>query len=83
MQCDGDGRMENGRKKRPLCSRLKPSKPFKCDFNLQNIPPSKQPFKTQPQIENEDVTCSPQYNQPVTKTNKRMTLSLQEVVLYG
>jgi hypothetical protein len=30
--------------------------PFKCDLALQNIPLSKQPFKMQPQIENEDVT---------------------------
>ncbi len=28
----------------------------KCDSALQNIPLSKQPFKTQPQIENEDIT---------------------------
>ena len=35
--------------------------PFKRDLALQNIPLSKQPFKTQPQIENEDVTWSPQY----------------------
>ena len=38
------------------CSRLKSSMPFKPDLALQNIPLSKQPFKTQPQIENEDVT---------------------------
>ena len=37
------------------CSRLKPSMPFKRDLALQNIPLSKQPFITQPQIENEDV----------------------------
>ena len=30
--------------------------PFKRDLALQNIPLSTQPFKTQPQIENEDVT---------------------------
>ena len=36
-------------------SRLKSSMPFKC-LALQNILLSKQPFKTQPQIENEDVT---------------------------
>ena len=29
--------------------------PFKCDLVIQNVPLSKQPFKTQPQIENEDV----------------------------
>ena len=38
------------------CSRLKPSMPFKRDLALQNIPLLTQPFKTQPQIENEDVT---------------------------
>ena len=43
---------------RSLCSvpRLKSSMPFKHDLALQNIPLSKQPFKMQPQIENEDVT---------------------------
>ena len=30
--------------------------PFKRDLALQNRPLSKHPFKTQPQIENEDVT---------------------------
>ena len=38
------------------CSRLKASMPLKCDLALQNIPLSKQPFKMQPQIENEVVT---------------------------
>ena len=33
----------------------------------------------QPQIENEDITGSPQYNLPATRTNKRRALSLQEV----
>ena len=37
-------------------SRLKSSMPFKRDLALQNIPLSKQPFKMQPQIQNEDVT---------------------------
>ena len=32
------------------------SMPFKRDLTLQNTPLSKQPFKTQPQIEIEDVT---------------------------
>ena len=32
----------------------------------------------QPQIENEDVTWSPQYNMPATKTNKHRALSLQK-----
>jgi hypothetical protein len=59
------------------CSRLKSLVPFKCNLALQNIPLSKQPFKTQPQIENEDATWSPRYNLHVTKTNKRRTLSLQ------
>ena len=35
----------------------------------------------QPQIENEDVTWSPQYNMPVTRTNKRRALPLQEIEL--
>ena len=30
--------------------------PFKCDLAIQNIPLKKQPFKTQPQIEKEDIT---------------------------
>ena len=34
--------------------------PFKHDLALQNVPLSKQPFKVQPQIENEDVTWSSQ-----------------------
>ena len=58
--------------------------PFKRNLALQNIPPSKQPsFKTQPQIENEDVTSSPQHNMLVTITTKRRALSLQEVELDG
>ena len=36
--------------------RLKSSMPFKRILALQNIPLFKQPFKTQPQIGNEDVT---------------------------
>jgi hypothetical protein len=39
------------------------------------------PFKTQPQIENEDITWSPQYKMPTTRTNKRRALSLQKVEL--
>jgi hypothetical protein len=65
------------------CSRSKSSMPFKHDLALQNMPLSKQPFKSQPQIENEDVTWSPQYNPPTTRTNKRRALSLQEVKLDG
>ena len=38
------------------CSRLESSMPFKHDLALQAIPLFKQPFKTQPHIENEDVT---------------------------
>ena len=37
-------------------SSMKSSMPFKHDLARQNIPLSKQPFKMQPQIENEDVT---------------------------
>ena len=41
-------------------------------------------FKTtQPKIENEDVTWSPQYNMPATRTNKRRALSLQTIELDG
>ena len=57
--------------------------PFKHDLALRNIPLSKQPFKTQPQIENEDVTWSAQYNLPASRTNTRRVLSLQEVALDG
>ena len=55
--------------------------PFGRDLALQNIPLSKQPFKLQPEIEIEDVTWSPQYNLPTTRTNKRRASSLQEVEL--
>ena len=65
------------------CSKLKFSMPFKHDLALPNIPLSKQPLKTQPQIENGDVTWSPQYNMPATRTNKHRALSLQEVELDG
>ena len=47
------------------CSRFKSSMPFKCDLVLQNIYLSKQPFKIQPQIENEDVIWSSQCDMPV------------------
>ena len=50
-------------------------------LDLQNIPLSKQLFKTQ--IEIEDITWSPQYNLPATSTNKCTSLSLQEVELDG
>jgi len=40
---------------------------------------SKQPFKTQAQIENEDNTGSPQQSTHATRTNKRRALSLQEM----
>ena len=53
------------------------------DLALQTIPLSKQPFKTQPQLESEDVTWSPQYNLSTTRTNKRRALSLQTVELDG
>ena len=65
------------------CSRLKSSMPFKHDMALQNIHLSKQSFKIQPQIENEDGTRSPQYNMPAIRTNKRRALSLQEMELDG
>ena len=44
---------------------------------------SKQPFKMQPQIENDVVTWSPQYNLPATRINKCRALSPQEVELDG
>jgi hypothetical protein len=53
----GGGEEEGLASLEPLqCSRLKSSMPFKRDLALQNIPLSNQPFKTQPEIENEDVT---------------------------
>ena len=56
--------------------------PKECDLALQNIIPlSKQPFKTQTRIENEDVRWSPQYNMPTTRTNRHRALSLREVEL--
>ena len=57
--------------------------PFKRDMALQSLPLSKQPFKTQPPIENEDVTLSPQYHLSAKKINKRRTLLLQTVELDG
>ena len=63
------------------CSRLKSSMPFKRDLAIRNIHVSKQPFEMQPQIENEDITRSPQYNMAITRTNKRRALSLQELEL--
>ena len=53
---------------------------FKIEvFNaLQNMPLSKQPFKMQPQFENADVTWSPQYIMPDTRTNKRRAFPIQE-----
>ena len=65
------------------CSRLKSSMLFKCDLALQTIPLSKESFKMQPQLENEDITWSPQYNLHATRTNKCRALSLQEVELDG
>ena len=56
--------------------------PFKRNLALQNTPLSKQPSKTQPHIENEDVNWSPQSNLPITRTDKRTrALSLQEMEL--
>ena len=63
------------------CSRLKSSMHFKRDLSLENIPFPKQPFKTQPQIENEDITWSPQFNLHVKRINKRRAWSLQEMKL--
>ena len=60
--------------------------PFKRDLALQNMPLSKQPFKMQPRIENneDDVAWSPRYHLPTTRINKRIkALSLQKVELDG
>ena len=57
--------------------------PFERDVALHSIPLSNQPFKMQPQIENEDVIWSLQCDLPVTRSVKRRTLSLQEVELDG
>ena len=56
------GRVVNGGQ----CPRLKSSMPFRHDLALQNIPLSKQPFKTQPAH---------------TRANNRRALSLQKVEL--
>ena len=49
------------------------------DWSLQFPTNAIWPFKTQPQIENENVTWSrPQYNLPTTRINKRRALSLQK-----
>ena len=40
--------------------------PFKMRFGPQNMPLSKQPFKAQSQIENEDSLESPQYDMILT-----------------
>jgi hypothetical protein len=66
------------------CSKSKSSKPFKRDLVLQYIPLSKQLFKTQLQIENEDVTWSPRYNMIAIRSKKHRALSLlQEMELDG
>ena len=52
-------------------------------FGSSKLPLLRQPFKTQPQIENEDVIWNPQYNLPATKINQCKALSLQEVELDG
>ena len=64
-------------------TRLKSSMPFKHDLTLQNIPLSKQPFKTQPRIGNEDVTGSPQCDLPATRTNKRKGMITTRSSGYG
>ena len=51
--------------------------PFKIYHSQNN------PSKCSPELKNEDVTWSPQYNLPTTRTNKRRALSLQEVELDG
>ena len=52
-----------------------------CDLALRNIPLSKQPFKTQPQSENENLPWGHEYNLPDRRSNKCRALSLQEVEL--
>ena len=51
--------------------------PFKIYLSQNN------PSKCNPRLKNEDVTWSPQYNLPTTRTNKRRALSLREVELDG
>ena len=51
---------------------------IKRSVALQNIPLSKQPLKTQSQIEIEDITLNPQYNLPTTRTNIVGYLSLHK-----
>jgi hypothetical protein len=41
------------------------------------------PSKWNPNLKNEDIVWSPQYNLPATRTNERRALSLQEVQLDG
>ena len=57
--------------------------PLTPNLALQNIPLSKQPLTTQPQIENQDITWSPQYNLAATRTNEHKALSIQEAELDG
>ena len=57
--------------------------PFKHDLTLQNIPLSKQPFKTQPRIGNEDVTGSPRCDLPATRTNKHKGMITTRSSGYG
>ena len=76
--------LRRGRQATNQCWRLKSSMPFERDLALQIIYLSKQPFKMQPQIENEDdATWSPQYNQPTTRPNEHRALLLQDVELDG
>ena len=61
MLCDPNANLNypnlrNGNQGGGECSRSKSSITFKRDLALQNKPLSKQPFKTQPQIKNEDAT---------------------------
>ena len=51
---------------------------LQCPSNA-TWPSLKITLQTQPQMENEDVTWSPQYNMPTARTNKRRALSLREV----
>ena len=51
--------------------------PFKVYLSQNN------PSKRNSKLKMKDVTWSPQYNMPVTRTNKRRGLSLQEVELGG
>ena len=65
-------------------SRLKSSMPFKRDLALQIYTSLKTTLQRRnSKLKNEDVIRTFRCNMPVTRTNKRMALSLQEVEFHG